>query len=324
MKQQGLGDISRESGKSKATVSKVLRGCGGVDAETREAILCVAARMNSVPYEPKPSDIYAILPDNPKFFWHKAYDALKQSGLPIQLKLFSALADDNGYLISQYVEEAVAAGAKVLILSARIPEKLAQRISELATSMLILQFCEYTPISNTFFVGSDAERDGRSLAACVPSDTDRPLSIGVLRAPRAGESLQRIESFLSALPATARVFSVERPMGGELYASHLARAIDALGEPLDYLFCYDGMTAAEGDALYKLRGRMQTRLLGFEYPTAAKKHMDAGRIAALAVQRPDEQMRLALSLAQTYLRERTYPKQKMNYVTSEILLGASL
>ena len=320
MKQQNLGDISRESGKSKSTVSKVLRGCGGVDPETREAILCAASKVSPLIYEPKPSDIYAILPDNPKFFWHRAYEALKSSTLPIQLKLFSALRDDNGYLISQYVEEAVAAGARVLILSAHLNEALCLRLAELARSMLILQFCEYTPIPNTFFVGSDGLCDGKALAQCLPKKDDSPTNVGVLRMKLSQGSEQRVEGFLSALPPSVRVFYVDRPTNIELYASHLARSIDALGVPLDYLFCFDGMTTAACDALYKLRGKMQTRLIGFEYPPTAQKHMEAGRIAALAVQRPDEQMRKALALAEKYLRGRCYPDQKFTYVSSEIIV----
>lgn len=321
MKQQYLGDISRESGKSVSTVSKVLRGCGGVDPDTRETILCTVARMNLPSYEPKMSDIYAILPDNPKFFWHQAYEAIKQSTLPIQLKIFSALRGDNGYLISQYVEEAVAAGARVLIISAHINETLQARLAELACSMLVIQFCEYTPISNTFFVGSNGFETGKALADSLQVEGDRPLNIGVLRMRLSQGSEQRLDGFLNALPSSVRLFSVERPSNPELYASQLARAIDALGVPLDYLFCFDGMTTAACEAIYKLRAKMQTRLLGFEYPPMAQKHMEAGRIAALAVQNPDEQMRTALSLAEEYLRKRIYPDHKMNYVGTEILLG---
>ena len=112
---------------------------------------------------------------------------------------------------------------------------------------------------------------------------------------------------------------MEKPATTELYASHLARSIDALGVSLDYFFCFDGITTSACDALYKLREKMNTRLIGFECPPTAEKHWAAGRIAALAVQAPDEQMRLALSLAERYVRNRIYPDQKYCYVSSLII-----
>lgn len=319
MKQQNLARISKASGKSVSTVSKVLRGCGGVDSETREAVFCAAAGIALAPYEPRQTDVYAVLPDNPKFFWHRAYDALRQEPMPITLKIFSSIGkNENEYLLTQYIEEAILANARVLILSAKLSESMRERLATLAKQMLIIQLCEYTPIPNTFFVGADGERDGWVLGMTIPA-TEDAVTIGILTGAvsRAGE--QRIAGFLAAVPSAARIFFLEKPTDIALYASHLARAVDALGVPLDYLFCFDGITTAACDALYKLRNKMNTRLLGFEYPPTAEKHMEAGRIAALAVQSPEEQMRTALALADRYLRRRVYPDRKYYYLPSQII-----
>ena len=322
MKQQNLAEISRVSGKSVSTVSKVLRGCGGVTAETREAVLNAAGEYPVGVRHSDSDEIFVILPDNPKYFWHRACAVLKESPHPITLKLFSAIRQEQGEaLVEEYIEQAVAANVRALIVAAHGNERTQNRLAELANQMLVIQLCEYTPISNTFFVGGDGRADGRALASCIPTDSDRPLNIGVMTGAISHAGAQRIEGFLSALPPTARVFFVEKPTAVELYASHLARAIDALGVSLDYFFSFDGITTAACDALYKLRGKMTAQLLGFEYPTTAEKHMEAGRIAALAVQAPDQQMRLALALAERYVRERLYPPQKYCYVPSEILVG---
>ena len=147
------------------------------------------------------------------------------------------------------------------------------------------------------------------------------MKVGVMTGSASLASHARIKGFLSELDPSVQIFDIPKPSVTELYASHLARTIDALGVPLDYLFCADGITTAACDALYKLRGKMNTRLLGCEYPPTAQKHMDAGRIAALVVQHPDEQMRKALALAKKYLRERSYPDQKYCYLPSDVLKG---
>jgi ABC-type sugar transport system substrate-binding protein len=265
-------------------------------------------------------EIYVILPDNPKYFWHRAYGVLKQAPCPVTLKLFSAIRQEQGEaLVEEYIEQAVASNARALIVAVHSSERLRKRLGALANHMLVIQLCEYTAISNTFFVGGDGRADGRTLASCIRTDSDRPLNIGVMTGALSHAGRERIQGFLSALPSSARVFFVEKPTVVELYASHLARAIDALDIPLDYFFSFDGITTAACDALYKLRGKMKTQLLGFEYPTTAEKHMEEGRIAALAVQAPDRQMQIALKLAERYVRERVYPDGKYCYVPSQIL-----
>jgi DNA-binding LacI/PurR family transcriptional regulator len=320
MKQQKLSEISRASGKSVSTVSKVLRGCGGVDAETRTHILCTAADMRGSAGELTGNDIFVILPDNPKYFWKKACGAIRQSEIPVTLRLIAAISREQGEaLLAHYISEAEASGARALILAAHLSDRLKQRLELLAQRMLVIQLCEYEPISNTFFVGSNGVQDGRALASCISTDPTRPLNVGVLRGAVSHTGVARTEGFLQGLPAEVRLFYVEKPSTAELYASHLARAIDALGVPLDYLFCFDGLTTPACDALYKLRNQMQTRLIGFEYPPTAEKHVAAGRIAALAVQAPDEQTRLALSMAERYVRHRCFPDEKYCYVPSVIL-----
>ena len=321
MKQQNLAEISKMSGKSRSTVSKVLRGCGGVTAETREQILCSARSLEGGTSAVRQHDIFVILPDNPKYFWHRARSILRDCKHKIALRLFSAIKQGNGEadLVERYVEEAVTAGARVLILSVYVNARLQARLAELARRMLVIQLCEYMPIPNTFFVGSNGERDGEALARYVFADSERSVNIGIMTGASSHTGRTRVEGFLKHLPSNANLFYIEKPNVIELYASHLARRIDLLDVRLDYLFCFDGITTAACDALYKLRGKMDTKLIGFEIPPTAEKHMEAGRIAALAVQAPDQQMQLALKLAERYVASRVYPDQKYCYVSSEII-----
>ncbi len=322
MKKQNLAEIAQASGKSLSTVSKVLRGCGGVSTETRNAVLneVDGLELISPSQESLNHAISVILPDNPKYFWHQAYDALKASDIQANLKLFSAIrTQQDEEIVERYIEEEVLSGCRALILSSFLNERLCQRLAELARHMLIIQLCEYYPISNSFFVGSDGEKDGMRLAAMLPKETNRPLNIGILMKKASNTGEKRWEGIRKTLPENAHVFFIQSPEFSKLYSSHLARSIDALNIPLDYLFCLDGITALACEALYKLKSHMDTKLLGFEYPPTAKKYMESGLISSLVLQKPKEQMRTALSLAGQYARFGCYPETKFTFLPSELI-----
>ena len=319
MEQPNLAEISRRSGKSVATVSKVLRGCPGVTWETREAVLRAADGL-SAPNRGREGAVSVILPDNPKYFWSQARAAVAEegetlTGASVALRVYSQIEGAGGVeVVERYLREAET--ARVIVLAARPDESLQRTLRSLAEGRLILQLCEYVDVPNTFFVGSDGEADGRMLALSIPA-SERPLRIGVLRGEDSALPNARTRGFLRSLPEVVELLPVECPAPSELFSSHLARAIDALGVPLDYLFCNDGITTAACEAIHKLRDRMQTRLLGFELPGSAKKHLAAGRIAALAVQSPGEQMRMALRLGAQYLGEGRFPDRKRICLPSE-------
>ncbi|MBO5269302.1 MAG: LacI family DNA-binding transcriptional regulator [Clostridia bacterium] len=318
MEKQTLAKISRESGKSISTVSKVLRSCPGVTAETRETVLR-AAYANHIPQGRRSAPIVAILPDTPKFFWEQTHRAIRGCGTEIALKVYSSIGEgDTTAILKRYLSEAIDTGARAIILSARPDADLRETLSEIAKEHLVIQLCEYVPVPNTFFVGSDAEHDGALLAETVPEGRGA-VSVGVLRCRNYPIEEGRMRGFLSALPRNARVVTVDAPPErSELYSAHLARAIDACGVPLDYFFCTDGITVSACEALHKLRGKMDARLLGFELPRSAEKYVASGRIAAVAVQRPDLQMKHAVGLARRYVTEGLFPDSKYSFVPSEL------
>ena len=316
----GISEISRESGKSRSTVSKVLRGCPGVTEETRRAVLRAADRIDRTRGGDSVRKICAILPDNPKYFWKPAQEALAAYENRVTLKVYSSIGNgSDSAVVARYLCEAVDAGARAIILAARPDEALRAVLSAYADRVLILQMCEYVDVPNTFFVGSDGYRDGMRLGKAVQPIGDRPARVGVPEGDGSYLSNQRIAGFLAGLPTETEVYRVKDPESPPLYSACLARAIHQVGAPLDYLFCCDGVTASACEALYKLRGTMKARLLGFEYPRAAEKYLDGGWIAALLVQDPAAQMRAAVALAERYAEGDMFPDRKFYYLQSDMI-----
>ena len=319
MNKQTLARLSQESGKSVSTVSKVLRGCPGVGAETRAAVL--SARRAEEPKKNHGSEIHVILPDNPKYFWGDATRVIRRwdRRVNIRLQMISRIGGtQTRSLLSEYVEDAAASDAAVLILAAHPDRNLCHRLSTLAEGRLIIQLCEHTPIPNTFFVGSDGYADGASLAQQIPRSS-APLKIGILNANPSHTGNERIRGFTETIGNAARLYFLDAPPAGDLYPARLARVLNETGISFDYLFCNDGITTPVCDALYKLRDKMHTQLIGFEYPATAEVHWSRGQIEALARQNIGAQTDLALTLATRFLTERVYPEQKTTYLPSEIL-----
>lgn len=323
MNKQSVAEISYKSGKSASTVSRVLRNCPGVDIETREAVRA-ALGCGSVADlircgTDRDGRICAILPDHPKFFWGRYLSVLEQGSEKV--KIYSTIRyDGKDREVAICLSEAVAEDAAAVILAARPGMPLCDQLALLARERLVLQLGEYTPIVNSFFVGADFYADGRMLSsAVVLTGSERPL-VGVLRQGNAVSRQERTRGFLDGLDGRAEILLIDEPEPSSLYASHLARSIDRTGRRLDYLFCPDGMTAPACDALYKLKDRMNTKYIGFEFPPTAKKHWQEGRIAALAVQDPEAQIRLALLLARRYVQFGFFPDHKFTYLPSQYLI----
>jgi DNA-binding LacI/PurR family transcriptional regulator len=317
MDKQRITEISQKSGRSPSTVSKVLRNCPGVDPETREEIRCAVGQRSVEGLRLKGSgdkDICVILPDHPKFFWNRVLSALKEEDFPISTKVYSSVHRDRE--VSRCLGEAIDEGASAVVFGGCPGEALREELARLAKEMLILQLCEYTPIPNTFFVGSDFYGDGRALAKAVRAEGGRRPIVGLVSGGESVSDSERLRGFLDGLDGRAEIVRIPQPEVSSLYASHLARAIDGTGACLDYLFCCSGMTVADCDALYKLKGKMATKYIGFEFPQNAQKHWENGQIAALAVQEPKEEIRLALSFARRYVETRQFPDQKMTRLPS--------
>ena len=87
-----------ESKYKKATLSRAIRHCSGVDSETRRQIL--ASLSASSVGSNEICDVYVILPDVPQYFWKSAYHGICQmkSQLRIKHNIYTSLYQAHRYL----------------------------------------------------------------------------------------------------------------------------------------------------------------------------------------------------------------------------------
>ena len=147
--------LADELGISRATVSKTIRHCSGVDSRMRLKILR-AARDADLLSPQGFCDIYCILPDTPNFFWGEMRrgisDAIHALPDPLQIKfnVISSLHDTE--VIELYLDEAAAMHAKVLVLAIAATDAIRARLTEYASQSgtMVLLLSEYHSIVNSF------------------------------------------------------------------------------------------------------------------------------------------------------------------------------
>jgi len=319
MGKKNLAQIAERSGVSKSTVSRVLNNCPGVDGELREAVInAVRSEYAATAQTETPAEICMILPDNPKFFWDRIRDALKENtqGLRIRTYVYSSL--EKSEVLCDYFERIEHSDVKAIVFVGHAEGEAHACLTGLAQSRFLIRLCEYEPMTNAFFVGADAYDDGVRLGkALLQSKSSEDRGCVVVVGQRRGYNCRlREQGFLSAVKDATRVVSIEAPDDLKLWPSQLARALSAIPDRISCVFCSDGMTASSCEGIRKLHYATPIRYFGFEDPPSAKRFWESGDIGALMVQDPAAQTRVALSLCKTYLEKHVYPDQKMIYVPS--------
>ena len=204
MKNDTVKRISHDLCLSRPTVSRALRHCAGVDSETRELVL---ERVQGTVTEASPAaiDVYAILPDVPKYFWSEMLGALGKAATDyacsIKFNVYTKLGDEGAVL--HYLNEAEALGARVILLAARITAAIERRLTALSRGRLILLLSEFSSLPHTFYVGADPVAEGYAIGReyCRIDDKGELLLLSV--AEDANAPL-RIEGFLRACREAGR------------------------------------------------------------------------------------------------------------------------
>ena len=321
MKNKNLAQIAQRSGVSKSTVSRVLNNCPGVDGQLREAVIgelredyAATAKVEA------PADVCMILPDNPKFFWGRARDAANAFETRFRIRTYVYSSLSRGEVLNDYFDRIEQSNIRAVIFVGLMDPDIQQRLERLAQTRLLIQLCEYTPIANSFFVGSnaylDGERLGRELLARVGKND--PRRVVVVGGHDNYNCRLREEGFLHAVKGEISVAQVDAPSEFSLWSSHFARALSGVSGEIGFVFCPDGMTAQSCEGLRKLKSPSPIGYFGFEDPPAAKKYWERGDVCALVVQDLFRQTQTALRLCETYLCAHLYPDQKMIYIDSEL------
>lgn len=306
-----LRAIAEQSGTTVATVRRVLGHCSGIAAETREAVIrAQCALKHSLP--PDERRLHLILPDNPKFFWHKALHVLNgyRFNPPVKLSFYPSLPQSTQ--LSTYLEPLNEADISVLILAADLDRAQQETVARIAERSLVIQLCHHTPIPNTVYVGADAYADGLALGQYAARHGFSRAA--VLKRPHSHTIAERCRGFADGFGAP--VITVDEPTEDALYASLLARTLEPLGD-IDLVFSAGGRTAETCRALHKLRSGL--RCLGFELSPQLQKMAEKDAVLALMDQNIAAQTRTALELAITYLCDGTRPTEACITVPSKLI-----
>ncbi len=177
MREDSLSDLAKKLNVSKSTLSKVARHCSGVDSDTREQVLDSIPK-NSLPFEKKDAPIYTILPDIPQYFRNELRqgfaDGEKQCLVPVKHNIYTRCSDESTIL--HYPDEAEKMDLRVLVIAAYITPEIRRRLETLNKRCMVLLVSEYAELTNAFYVGADAYRDGYNIGkAYLSTYADRRL-----------------------------------------------------------------------------------------------------------------------------------------------------
>ena len=170
-------ELARKLGIGKATVSRAIRNCPGVDSETRRRILLEAMR-SGIEFPNDPCSIYCILPGTPQFFWKLVLQLIQEqldgTKIAVKYNVYTNLYDFDTVLL--YLDEAERLGAKVLVLSAKLSPAIREKlISMQKNGVFVILLSEYGELPNSVYVGpnpyGDGERLGRWFCRNYPNHT---------------------------------------------------------------------------------------------------------------------------------------------------------
>ncbi|MBP3435924.1 MAG: LacI family DNA-binding transcriptional regulator [Clostridia bacterium] len=316
MKSDELRRIAEHSGTSVSTVRRVLNHCAGITEETRRSVIdALDAQHSADGYSPS-RRVHIILPDNPKFFWHRAFDVFNSHPFspPAQFSFYPSLAQHD--VLQTYLEPLLTEKHSVLIYSANLDAAERSLVERIADHSLVIQLGEYTPLPGTVFVGSDSYGDGVRLGQLVAAHSRTP-HVALLSRPENINMCERCRGFVEGLGA-ASVHYLNEPEEQPLYASLLARLLNGVNDDLDFVFSPSGRTIELCQALYKLRKQSHAVGIGYELSPRLRSQLNTAPLFAVLEQNIAEQTRIALRLSDQYLSNGTRPKQE-RYITSSIL-----
>lgn len=156
-----LEEIARALNVSKATVSRALRHCGGVESELRNKILAMAEAGGVTSHGD--CDIYCILPQVPSYFWKRAIDAVTLLSGKRRVKLNICTRSSDAETALFYLDEAVRMNARAIVISIQPTPELIRRLEKTASERLVILLSEYYETKNCFYVGGDPTNEGEAV-----------------------------------------------------------------------------------------------------------------------------------------------------------------
>ena len=328
MKGETVSRIAASLGISKATVSKALNHCSGVDSDMRARILSAAG---SFSWKDTECSVYTLLPDTPAFFWKTMRHGLVDgwtSDVPMKFNVYTRLMDES--VINAYLQEAEMLGAQVILAAASMSQPIHQRLAALIKGRLVILLSEDDgTLTNGFFIGSNAWEDGYTmgklyltrLAGCTPV-------VLTLREKHNQNVLRRAEGFCMALTEAGIPAPVQIAVPADFMRTpktmpaRLASLLSHVMPSGEKICLYAAIGYAHIPlALAKAGFTDRTKFMCHDCPLDKSGRLPEG-VYASCDQDVYAQGRLAMSAAQHYLiTGGDCPAEKRTYIPSVIHFG---
>lgn len=323
MKDNAVKHIANKLNISKATASRAIRHCSGVDSDTRQNVLDEARIIN---YQLESEcAIYAILPDTPQYFWKEMQNGIraeKRSDVaPVKGNIYTNLNDEN--VVLTYLDEAERLNAFAIIIAAHITPKIQDKLATMTEGRMILILSEYHELTNAFFVGGDAYQDGylmgKQYLSCY---TDKPLII--LSSTHSRNIQRRLAGFRKAveeenaeLIRNAKYIDVDRKIlkDPKLLPSKLAPLLVEASKGQDSLCIYSPLGIPQLP-LVLTKAKITDKVVCMCHDYFPDKKDSC--IAVTCNQDVIAQGHLAIKLATHFVVEQSYPDKKFNLIPSII------
>ena len=324
MKKVSIDDLAKESGISKTTISKAVNNCFGIDYETKKEVLQIAEKFGYTRAKEETQtgvQLGIVLPDNPKYFWHLAYQGIKEEsrnqGMSIKASVYNTLANEEEML--GCLEHVTEWNATILIVIAPNAENAIAKLTELAKKIPVILLTEFLDIENTFYVGADTYKDGCALGEIYLERYRNYKRILAFSTAETVAIQNRIKGFYDTV-SKETVTDLHRlviPKNTKTFSSLIAREISTrYPEGIDLILCADGVLPDVCLAVKKLKPSHKMLCLGFENPESNRPYIEAGILGALIRQDVELQARTAVRLAAEYVRTGCLPEKKVNFVGS--------
>ncbi len=308
---------------SDATVSRVLRHCGNVDADTRRQILFSHEHTEKEPY--CACDIYVILPDTPRFFWGKLLHGLSRTKIDpavcVKYNLYSGIRDED--VVLHYLAEAEALAPKVIILATNMTPGIEEKLKVLQQTSLIFLLSEYAALTNAFYFGSDNYADGYRMGE-IFRDRYGDMTPIVLNVERNHNVTRRTEGFAAALgDRTVGTYSIPPEVAADikLFPSKLAAMLaEWMDEAQTYCLYIPFGSVYLSRVLKKAKCGERLVFLDHDCNVGEDGRTEQG-IAASVVQDTFGQGAAAIQAAERYVLTGICPREKCTYIPSVIVEG---
>ncbi len=309
--------IAEELNISKATVSKAINNCPGVNSVTKRAVIQAASGYG---YAPSRSfqKLAVVLPSTPSYFWGDMRKRIASYGRDAKIEckfyVYPNLRDNFDAL--RCTGQAVDEGASMLIVAVPDTDEIRQLLESVSERVLVILIEEFLDIKNTFYIGEDSRGQGYSLGKKYTESYPSAREFAILHSTEFDTERARIDGFRSALSECKCevALNIKSESGSKTQSAHIARALARANSVPDCIFCPSGNLSMAALAVKKLKADKTIHCIGFDMNTESNSEGYENILTHILIQDTDAQAQTAVECAAEFLRSGCFPSRKIMYV----------